>query len=68
MDRDHWDKWEQMRTTFVGPHRQLGIPALIAATLFCNVTRKPAQGPDLRGVSGGCEGTADERIGEDIAG
>jgi hypothetical protein len=55
MDLDHLGTWEQMRTTFAGPHRQLAIPALIAATLFCNVTKTPANGSNARKVSNSCK-------------
>jgi hypothetical protein len=68
MDRDRLDTWGQIRTTLAGPHRQLAIPAVIAATLFCNVTKKPDKGSDARKVSGGCERTDCERAGEDAAG
>jgi hypothetical protein len=63
MDLDHLGTWEQMRTTFAGPHRQLAIPALIAATLFCNVTKTPANGSNARKVSNSCKRTGCERTG-----
>jgi len=57
MGHDHQDTWGQMRPTFAGPHRQLAIPALIAATLFRNVTEKRVKGSDARQVSDGGEMT-----------